>query len=138
MCRTPPVGRSPVVVLLGETDDGILHRRVEVVGADVLEESTVLEVAVDKMRRPSHTDAYPSAPEVDGDLVKGACRRVVDVGDAVGVEHECVDWFGSRVEDLTHASRDMGCVSVPERRVEQIDDDSRDLLGGLPTSAGIQ
>lgn len=102
----------------------------EVLDAQLLEEGTVLEVVVDEVRGPGDSDRHVPLPELRKQVPQGLQAGVVNVGHAVGVEDEGFDRIRRLVEEVTDPQPEVVGVSVPERRVHEVHEDPRDLLGG--------
>ena len=82
-------------------------------------------------RCPRDGDGYPLFLKLSQKFSQGPGPRVINVGDGVAIQDEGVDRLGCRRDDLADPVDDVSGIAVPERGVEEVYDDTRDLFGGL-------
>lgn len=109
--------------------DGLVNGGEQVVGSELLQDRAVLEVVVDLVRRPGYRDGHTPPPDLGDQVTQRLQPGVVDVGHAGGVEDDCVHRARRGVHEVADPQAEVNGVAVPQRRVDQVDQDPGYLLG---------
>jgi len=102
------------------------------ISTQLLQERTVFQVVVHQFGCPGDCDHGATPLKVQGEGSKRLEPRVVDVRDPARIEDHGLDRLGAPLDELADPYAQVVSVAVPQRRVDEVDENARHLLGRLP------